>query len=189
MLRFVVSMAILLTIAPQAMAQAIEPGKEGVLADLLAPTPGKRLCFARSYSKDHLEAHPKQKVTDVQFHLSYYRHQPDEFYSKGQRNYYFRMMAKLRGSSKTYTAMGECSASGANIFCGVECDGGGVNLRSRPQGRLLVFFANENSEIRMTEGCDEADEGNYIELKPGDDDKEFLLNPVNAGACPAYERW
>lgn len=172
-----------------AHAQAIEPGKEGALGNLLAPTPGKRQCYGRTYSKDHLDAHPKQTVTDVRFQLTYYRHQPDEFYPKGQRNYYFRMMAKLHGSSKTYTAIGECSASGSNIFCGVECDGGGVNIRSRPEGKLLVFFSGPNAEIRMTEGCDGADESDYIELKPGSDDKEFLLNPVSGSACPAYEKW
>ena len=171
-----------------ANAQAIEPGREGVLADILAPSPGKRICYGRTYSKDHLDAHPKQTVTDIKFQLTYYRHQPDVGYPKGQRNYYFRMLAKLRGSSKTYTSLGECSASGSKIFCGVECDGGGVNIRTRPQGKLLVFFG-DTDEIRMTGGCDEADEGDSIQLKAGTDDKEFLLNPVAASACPAYEKW
>lgn len=180
--------ALLSLLAGSATAQSIQPGKEGVLADLLAPDPGKRLCFSRSYSKDHLEAHPKQTVADVRFQIAYFRHKPDEFSPKGQRNYYFRMMTKLRGSSKTYTAMGECAASGSNIFCGVECDGGGVNIRSRPEGRLLVFF-RQSDEIRMTEGCDGADESDYVELKPGTDDREFLLNPVAAANCPAYEKW
>jgi hypothetical protein len=96
------------------------------------------------------------------------------------------MIAKLRGSSKSYSALGECSASGANIFCGVECDGGGVNIRVRPQGKLLVFFG-ATDEIRMTEGCD--DESDSIQLKAGTDDKEFLLSPVAGAACPAYEKW
>lgn len=174
--------------ASAAMAQTIEPGREGVLADILAPTPGKHICFARTYSKDHLDAHPKQKVTDVRFQLAYYRHQPDADYPKGQRNYYFRMLAKLRGSSKTYSSLGECSASGSKIFCGVECDGGGVNIRTRPQGKLLVFFG-DSDEIRMSESCDEAEEDDSIQLKAGSDDKEFLLNPVAGSACPAYEKW
>lgn len=174
-------------VSSSALAQAIEPGKEGVLADLLAPTPGKHQCYARTYSKDHLEAHPNQKVAELKFQLAYHRHEPDEYFPKGQRNYYFRLIAKLRGSSKSYTALGECSASGANVFCGVECDGGGVNIRSRPQGKLLVFFGRGDG-IRLAEGCDPS-EGDYVDLKPGIDDKEFLLSPVAGAACPAYEKW
>lgn len=181
-------MSLLIFLPLSASGQSIAPGREGVLADILPPTPGKRLCFARSYSKDHLEAHPKQTVTDIRFQLAYVRHKSDEAFPEGARYYYFRMTAKLRGSSKTYKTTGECSAHGAEIFCGVECDGGGVNLRSRPKGRLLVFF-RKSEEIRMTDGCDGMDDYDAFELKPGVDDREFLLDPTSAASCPAYEKW
>jgi hypothetical protein len=171
--------------ASSALAQSIESGREGVLADILAPTPGKRICYARRYSKDHLEAHPKQKVSEIRFQLAYHKHQPDADYPNGMRNYYFRLIAKLRGSSRTYSTTGECSASGSNIFCGVECDGGGVNIRARQPNKLLVFFG-DSDEIRMADGCDE---GDSLQLKAGADDKEFLLSAVPQDACPPYGAW
>lgn len=183
----IVSGPAVLSIPLHAFAQSIEPGREGVLANVLKPVPGQRICFSRSYSKDHLDAHPKQKVTDIRFQLAYHRHKPDEFSPNGQRNYYFRLLAKLRGSSKTLTGVGECSASGVKIFCGIECDGGGINIRTRPAGKLLVYFGDTDS-ISLSESCDGGDE-NRVELKAGADDREFLLNPVAASACPAYEKW
>lgn len=170
-------------------ADVVQPGKEGVLANLVAPVPGERICFARNYSRDHLEAHPKQRVTGMQFQLTYYRHAADQDYPKGQRNYYFRLIAKLRDKTKPYSVIGECNASGANIRCGVECDGGGVNIRKRQEGKLLVYFGDYD-EIRLAEGCgEEEDPDKTTDLKAGADDKEFLLNPVAAENCPAYEKW
>lgn len=168
-----------------ASAQPVEPGKEGELGKLLAPQPGNHICFARSYSADHLKAHPRQTVTDLQFRLAYYRHDPDKYAPQGQRNYYFALIAKRRGSSKTLTSLGECTASGERISCNVECDGGGVKVRHRPDNKLLVYFENAESYIRLTEGCDE--EEDTVELKPGSDDKEFLL--TQTASCPAYDDW
>lgn len=188
MLRSLFMTCTILAGASDALAQSIQPGREGVLADVLAPKPGNRICYARSYGKDHLAAHPKQRVTDLKFQLAYHRHKADSDYPQGQRNYYFRVIAKLRSSSKTYSAMGECSASGAKIFCGVECDGGGVNIRTRSQGKLLVYFGDTDF-IRLAESCDAVDEADGVELKSGSDDREFLLGPVSASACPPYEKW
>lgn len=168
-----------------ATGQAIEPGAEGALADFLPPEPGRHICYARTYSADHLKQHPKQTVTEIAFRLAYYRHEPDEFYQQGQRNYYFAMLAKRRGSSRTLTAMGECGPNGDRIGCGVECDGGGVSVSRRSGDRILVSLG-ENGRIRMSEGCDE---GDAVDLESGEDDREFLLSRVEDAACPAYEDW
>ncbi len=68
-------------------AQAIAPGEEGELANFLKPEAGKRICYARVYTPDHLAKHPKQKVTEIGFRLTYYRFPPDEFYPQDA---YFR---------------------------------------------------------------------------------------------------
>lgn len=168
-----------------ASPQPVEPGKEGELGKLLMPDPGKKICFARTYSADHLKKHPDQQVSEIKFYLTYYRHEPDKYAPQGQRNYYFALLAKLRGSTKTLESGGECSANGARISCNVDCDGGGVRITPRPDGKLLVSFADADSYIRMSEGCDA--EENAIDLKPGSDDKEFLL--AKTEACPAYDDW
>lgn len=176
-----------------ALANPVEPGQEGQLAELVPPQPGARACYSRVYDAAHLAKHPKQKVTEMTFRLAYYRHDPDTYAPLGQRNYYFELDAKVRGQPKKLTAGGECSlrADGKSIFCGVECDGGGVIISRKPEpGKLLVDLESQGY-LRMTVDCDEeeADEAETYELKPGADDKQFLLTQTEASACPAYDDW
>lgn len=184
--RIALCCAALAAVPLPAVAQAIAPGQEGELAKVLKPEPGSRICFGRVYTPDHLARHPKQKVTEISFRLSYHRFPPDEMYPQGQRNYYFAMLAKRRGNDRTLTARGECSSDGTGIGCGVECDGGGVSLTRRPGDKLLVTLG-EGGWIRMTEGCD-AEEG-AVNLEAGEDDHEFLLSRLPASACPPYGAW
>ena len=104
---------VLILLAPlltdSAFAQPVPPGQEGELGKLLAPVHGRKICFARTYDAAHLKRHPKQTVTALLFRLEYHRHDPDPpNYPQGQRNYYFRMAAKVKGQHKTLHASGEC---------------------------------------------------------------------------------
>lgn len=174
--------------AAELAAQPVEPGKEGELASFAPPTAGARACFRRQYDQAHLGAHPRQQVTEMEFRIAYYIHEPDEFSPKGQRNYYFEILAKLRGQKQSLTAMGECTnAEGGDIFCGVECDGGGVNVKRTDGGKVLVDLESLG-RLRMTLGCGE-DEADSIELTPGKDDKRFLLSRLPDAECPAYDSW
>ena len=178
--------SLLFLLAGPARAQPIEPGEERQLADLLPPEPGARICFAREYDAAHLKAHPDQKVQSIAFRLAYFMHEPDEYYPKGQRNYYFELRTVMRDGGRKIGAAGECvpSPDGTNVFCGVECDGGGVLIRrASTKGGMLVDLG-ATGRIRMSEGCDGG-----IDLEPGADDRVFLLSEVPAGACPAYDDW
>lgn len=174
-----------------ALSEPFDPGKEGELAKLVPPRDGERACFSRAYDAKHLQAHPDQKVARIDFTLSYYIHEPDEYWPQGQRNYYFRLQAELRDrkASRPLSAAGECSpsADGKGIWCGVECDGGGVVIERRDGGKLLVDL-EATGRIRMTEGCD-GEEEDSVDLVPGKDDKTFLLAPLAAAQCPVYEDW
>lgn len=176
---------------PPATAQAIEPGNEGELASFIPPLAGARACFRRVYDAAHLKAHPKQAVTEMEFRLAYYIHDPDEFAPKGQRNYYFELQARLRGAKQKMplSAMGECrpTADGKAIFCGVDCDGGGVNVKRSGDGNILVDL-EAVGRLRMTSDCGE-DEDNAFELTSGADDKRFLLSRLPDAECPAYDDW
>lgn len=177
--------------AGHASAQAIEPGKEGELANFAPPEAGARACFRRVYDAAHLKAHPKQAVTEMDFRIAYYIHEPDEFAPKGQRNYYFQLIASLRDANqpKPLSAMGECrpTADGKAIFCGVDCDGGGINVKRSGDGQILVDL-EAVGRLRMTADCGE-DEDNAFELTPGKDDKRFLLSKAPDAECPAYDDW
>ena len=99
MIRRVISLAALSFVAASAVlvqAQPVDPGAEGPLASLLAPEPGKRICFARDYDAAHMASHPQQRVRSMSFRLAYHAHEPDAFYPNGQRTYYFRLAATLR---------------------------------------------------------------------------------------------
>ena len=172
-------------------AQAIEPGKEGELARIVKPRQGERACFGRVYDAEHLQSHPDQRVAKMDFRLAYEVHEPDRFFPDGQRNYYFQLRVALRDRKQAHPlqASGECapSADGKRIFCGVECDGGGIVIRQRDDGKLLVDLA-ATGRIRMTKGCDEEGEDG-ADLLPGKDDRTFLLGRSAAGQCPAYEDW
>ena len=170
-----------------ASAQPVEPGQEGQLAALLPPRPGARICFARTYDAAHLQNHPHQKVRSMSFHLAYYRHQPDAYYPRGQRNYYFDLRARLR-TGPEMRSLGECISQddGRNIACMVECDGGGILVRQTgKQGQLMIDLAATGG-IRMTTSCDDEES---VELLPGRDDKRFLLTQLPADRCPAYDDW
>lgn len=162
----------------------VAPGEEGPLKDILPPEPGTHICFARTYDAAHLAKHPKQKVTDIQFRLAYHKFDVDEGYPQGQRNYYFALLAKRRGEKEFATAFGECSLWEGKITCGVECDGGGVNIEKSGEG-LGINFGNYWG-ISLTNECGSGDVAAPA-LEPGEDDKEFRLTKTND--CPKYEDW
>jgi hypothetical protein len=169
-----------------ASADTVAPGEEGELLKFLPAEPAKHICFARAYSADHLARHPKQKVTEIEFRLAYHRFDPDEFFPAGQRNYYFEVLATLRGEPGQLTGFGECSPDGDAISCSVDCDGGGIRAkRTATPGTVLLYFGGYDY-LRMSGGCDGGEGG---ELVPGEDDKEFLLTERAAESCPAYEDW
>ena len=188
MLKAGVVTAALLAMTGGVTAQPVPSGEEGELTKFLPPVPGTRICFSRLYDAEHLKAHPKQKVTELEFRLSYYRHPPAEDLPKGQNNYYFALFAKLRGSSEKLQSFGECTPSGDAIACMVECDGGGIQVKRRPDEKVLVYFAADIGRIRMA-GCDGDEEGDSVDLTPGADDREFLLSKTPDAECPAYDDW
>ncbi len=176
---------------PEAQAQPVEPGKEGELARFVPPTPGAHACVRRSYDADHLKQHPAQAVAEMEVRIAYYVHEPDPYSPEGQRNYYFEVLARLRDQmkSKPLTAIGECTITdgGREIFCGVDCDGGGVVVRKLDADKVLVDLESMG-RLRMTLGCGE-DETDTFELSSGEDDKRFLLSRIPDAECPAYDSW
>jgi hypothetical protein len=74
-----------------------------------------------------------------------------------------RLSARTR--DRTMLARGECASTGV-IHCGVECDGGGVDLEPQKDGTLLVRLKRKDGDsIRMSLGCG------------GDEDEASVLRP------------
>lgn len=130
-----------------------------------------------------------QLVTDIEFRLAYEVLGPEQGFDEPFHARSFQLLVSRRGDARRLAAAGDCRVSSdGRIFCGVECDGGGVYLHERAQGKVLVGF-EDMWGIAVSECGSEAEEGDGEPLLPGKDDREFLLSPVKAGACPHPDDW
>ena len=158
------------------------------LKALLPPGPDAALCFARAYDAEHLSQHPKQKVTGLVLFLRYVALGEDEatLIAKedgGTEKQYFRydftLAAKVKDRSLTLYASGDCASAEA-IGCGVDCDGGGIEIEPVAGRDDTILLRLER--IRMTLGCGE---GEAVELEGGADDKVFKLTKAQRPICEA----
>jgi len=158
------------------------------LKALLPPGPDAALCFARTYDAEHLSRHPKQKVTALVLFLRYVTLGEDEatLIAKedgGTEKQYFRydftLAAKVKDRSPTLYASGDCASAEA-IGCGVDCDGGGIEIEPVAGRDDTILLRLER--IRMTLGCGE---GEAVELEGGADDKVFKLTKAPRPICEA----
>ena len=148
------------------------PGPEGELAHFLPPSRASTSASRASTTPTISRKHPKQKVTEIEFRLAYHRFDPDEFFPEGQRNYYFEVLAKVRGKPQAFDRdrrvqpRRRCRFRAASIATAAAC----CAERSAKPGKILMSFGFYY-DLRMTTGCG----GEGGELVPGEDDKEFLL--------------
>ena len=178
----------LFLLAPLA-ASADEAKPSALIGAIVPAEPEARACFVRQYTQDHLKAHPAQTVAAMEFRLTWHVFAVEEG-AEPFSDYQFHLGVRKRGAKKELTAGGPCMEQGGKIFCGVECDGGGVFVTKREDGSLTVSF-DDMWGIRMSDSCgeEEASEETGVEFKPGKDDKVFRLDPVPASQCPAFETW
>jgi hypothetical protein len=148
----------------------------GELDSFVAASDGATACWSRQYDAAHMTAHPDQKVAAMSLAVTYW----DET-AINPSQYVFRLEADLRDGTHG-TAIGPCSADGNKMWCGVECDGGGVLVSNRSGGDVLIDL-EAIGNIAMTSGCAEEilDEG--FALQSGRDDKQFLLHALPPRQC------
>ncbi len=160
------------------------------LKALLPPGPDAALCFARTYDAAHLKQHPQQKVTEMILFLRYVTLGEDEATliateDGGTKKQYFRynftMAAQVKDRSQTLYASGDCT-SAEGIGCGVDCDGGGIDIEPVAGKGDTILVRLER--IRMTLGCNEGPE---IDLEGGADDRVFKLTKAPRPLCDAMQ--
>ena len=100
-------------------------------------------CHARTYTAEHLAAHPKQKVT----RFFVVRSDMDD---GGPRRFEVGFGFRLTGSPDVFAATAGCVARGDGAACTVEGDGGGFTLAPRPDG--LLVSVDERLEVEGVEG-------------------------------------
>lgn len=183
------ALGLICCLAPAGAALAEYQGPDYVkLKALLPPGPDAALCFARSYGAGHLREHPRQKVTELMLFLRYVTLGEDDAILNatdggGTEKQYFRydftLAATVKGQGRTLYASGDCASAEA-IGCGVDCDGGGIEIE--PVAGRADTLLLRLERIRMTLGCGE---GEDVELEAGADDKVFLLTEAPRELCEA----
>lgn len=135
-------------------------------------------CFTRLYSKDHLASHKHQNVTSTMLLLKSVSNTGD-----AGRRYTAGVDFRFRHSNKHFQAYGECpsiasegsSAEAGTLHCGIECDGGSINVSLKDENTILVKLPDG---IAVSEGGDEPSSSRF-----GSDDKVFKLSRAKPTAC------
>ncbi len=132
-------------------------------------------CYARTYSPQHLKAHPDQKTLDIRLdHFPAHEGFED---AHGHKLFYpdtpeivVTLRLRMRGSDSTLTATGFCwpdKTRPDTMSCGLECDAGRFTLTTRGPDRLLL---TPTGPLHFGQGC-----GATRALSPVPDDRSFLI--------------
>ncbi|WP_306141992.1 hypothetical protein [Roseibium sp. MMSF_3412] len=136
-------------------------GMETAEAQDIAERFADGVCYARTYSADHLAEHPGQKVARIWFTADPDM-RPDGYAAV------LKFAFTLR-DGRFYQSFAYCRADG---FCGTEGDGGRIQLTGRGQNLRMSIV-----DYLIVEGDD------FSPDLMQSDDRVFLLYPGPASAC------
>jgi len=139
-------------------------------------------CFVRQYDPDHLARHPLQKVNAMKL-LVTAETEPEAT----APSYSFRLGVRYRNKPGAFDSSGdyrhaEISAdtnNEARLNCGVDCDGGGINIGLTKDTTATLIRLER---IRIWRG-NAPDEEASDALVAGADDKIFRLDRANLEQC------
>jgi hypothetical protein len=138
-------------------------------------------CFIRRYDAAHLAQHPKQKVNSMKVLLSAERNAEDE-----SLRFSFRMGVTFRNRSGTFQSAGDChhpevtetETATPQLGCGVDCDGGAIEVALTNNDKSVVISLEEVRIWRPN-----YDSGDSQRLKAGADDRSFRLDRTKLIDC------
>lgn len=152
------------------------PALAAELTDFVPAEDGAVACWQRIYSPDHLAAHPDQQVTAMTLAMSFLKYDQED-----EGLHYFGVDVALRDGRKGQTG-GGCWVYDGVVRCGVDCDGGGLELSLDGSGNLRADL-DAYGYMRIETECGGGEEAETFELLPGLDDKVFLLHKAEAKVC------
>lgn len=153
---------------------------------ILPPEPGRKACFRRVYDAKYLQAHPQQNVTELLFFLrvSGYDRSGNYVFDKPDHIFYnFAISVRRRNDKHSLRTGGDCLGSDVPQ-CVVDCDGGGVTIEKPPSGGGLSLRIHDDG-IAFGGDCDTT---TGVWVKPGRDDKVFLLEAAPLEVCRSLEK-
>jgi hypothetical protein len=139
-------------------------------------------CFNRVYDPAHLAQHPRQNVRTMQLLVKVSQH-PDG------TNYGVRIGVTFRKSGAHFESAGDCSSIHDNTgdkagvaHCGVDCDGGSIDVALKDAKSVLVSIPNG---ARIWRPGSDGDEPGNARKRFGADDKMFRVDKVALTQCLA----
>lgn len=137
-------------------------------------------CFVRRYDAAHLAQHPKQKVSAMKLLVT-----AEDAPEDKTVNYSFRLGFKYRHRPGNFDSSGFCShivaeKSGKEIRlgCGVDCEGGGIEVAMKDDKSALIRL----ERIRIWER-NKPDDDASNDLVAGADDKIFRVDRAELREC------
>jgi hypothetical protein len=138
-------------------------------------------CYRRVYDAAHLAGHPEQNTRSMLLLMT------AEPYEGSAPGYGIRMRVTFRKSKQPFESYGNCGALGegagsnANTaHCGVDCDGGSIDVAIRDANSLLVSIP---AGARLWRPGGEDDETGSGKGQFGSDDKVFRVDRAKLTDC------
>jgi hypothetical protein len=177
------AVATLAGIGPGRAQDAIDKAKAAAFDNRVFAAPlGQKTyaCFVRRYDANHLARHPRQKVSAMKL-LVTAENPPEEKIT----NYSFRIGVKYRHRPGNFDSSGFCShvltedgGHEIRFGCGVDCEGGGINVAMKDDKSALIRL----ERIRIWER-NKPDDDASNDLVAGADDNIFRVDRAELREC------
>jgi hypothetical protein len=140
-------------------------------------------CFSRVYDDGHLAQHPRQNVRTMLLLVG------GKAESGEEPRYELRIGVTFRRSGTKFESAGSCGSihddseagqSANAVHCGVDCDGGSIDVAIKDAKSVLISIPDGARIWRA--GSNGEDEG-YSHQRFGADDKVFRLDKVTLIQC------
>jgi hypothetical protein len=139
------------------------------------PGTGKaHACFTRTYTDAHIKAHPQQNVTAMTLLVD------SDFDNESDmgRTYTLGLGVNFRRVDTLFQASGGCSSVDGVLNCGIDCDGGAIDVKVKDANSVLVSIPY-GARTWDAESEEEPPEN----ARFGSDDKLFRLDRADMKTC------
>lgn len=145
-------------------------------------------CFQRAYDDAHLKSHPQQNVRTMTLLVTGDASDPNApGYSVGIDVRFRKADTHFQTYGSCWSVEGDGGASASSIGCGIDCDGGQIDVKLKDDKSILVgipdgarmWDANSVTDPNADSGEEEPDTRGQF----GADDKLFRLNRAALTDC------
>ena len=138
-------------------------------------------CFVRRYDEAHLAQHPRQQVAAMKLLVS-----AQDLPKEQSSAYSFQLGVRYRNRRTAFDSSGYCrhtlatdSGDELRFGCGVECDGGGIEVALAKDDQSATLSLER---VRVWRHNSPDPESGH-DLVAGDDDKMFRLERAETSEC------